>query len=132
VPHLIIEFSANLEEAIDIEGLVDAMHEAATGMDALPTGGIRTRAVARNIFRIADGHPDNGFISVTLRIAEGRSAEVRKTVGDTLFAALSGYVEDVCHRTPLSLALEVQEIVPENRWKRSNIRDYMENRRKPG
>lgn len=113
-------------------GLVDALHETAVALDPLPTGGIRTRSVAREVFRIADGHPDNGFISVVLRISRGRADDEKKAVGEALFATLTGYVERVFANSPLSLALEIQEIDPDARWKKSNIRDYMERRRKSG
>lgn len=132
MPHLIIEFSDNLETAIDIAGLVAAMHATAVTLDPLPTGGIRTRAVGRKVFKIADGHVDNGFISVILRIAKGRTDDEKKAVGKALFAALTRYVQDAFDHRPLSLALEIQEIDPETRWKQSNIRDYMEKRRNPG
>jgi 5-carboxymethyl-2-hydroxymuconate isomerase len=84
------------------------------------------------VFRIADGHPDNGFISVVLRIARGRSDDEKKAVGEALFATLTGYVHRAFDERALSLALEIQEIDPAARWKQSNIRDYMERRRKPG
>jgi len=131
LPHLIIEYSENLEAAIDMNGLVTVMHDTAVGLDSLPTGGIRTRSVARKVFRIADGHPDNGFISVVLRIAKGRSDDEKKAAGEALFAALAGYVQSVFDKSALSLALEIQEIDPDARWKQSNIRDYMARRREP-
>ena len=128
LPHLIIEYSENLENTIDMAGLVDAMHATAVTLDPLPTGGIRTRSVARRDFRIADGHRDNGFISVVLRIAKGRSDDEKQAVGEALFSTLTGYVERAFDMGPMSLALEIQEIDPETRWKQSNIREYMEKR----
>ena len=81
MPHLIIEYSANLEPDIDIKGLVRALHERAVSIDALPTGGIRTRAARRDTFMVADGDPSNGFVNVILRIAKGRSVELRRRDG---------------------------------------------------
>lgn len=104
------------------------MHDTAAGLDSLPTGGIRTRCVARHVYRIADGHPDNGFISVLVRIARGRSAEEKKNIGDSLFATLTQHVDFVFKHKPLSLALEIQDIDPDTRWKRSNIREFMQGR----
>ncbi len=129
MPHLIVEYSENLEAIIGISALVDALHNAAVGLDPLPTGGIRTRAVSRPIYRVADGHRDNGFIYVTLRLAQGRTAETKKVVGDSLFRTLTSYVDEAFQRHPLSLGLEIQEIDPESRWKKSNIRDYLQKRR---
>ena len=128
MPHQIIEYSANLDADMDIDELVAALHEAAASIDALPIGGIRTRAVRRDHFRVADGHPDNTFINVTLRVAEGRTLEVRQHAGEHLFKTLCDFVEPIFNRRPVSLSCEIQEILPDTRWKHSNIRDYMAKR----
>lgn len=129
MPHLIIEYSANLDGDLDIDGLLSAMHQTATTIDALPIAGIRTRAARRTHYKIADGDPSNTFINVTLRIAAGRSLEVRKNAGETLFAALLDYLSEIYESIPMSLSLEVQEIDPETRWKHGNIRQFMATRR---
>lgn len=128
MPHQVIEYSANLADRVDIDALVRAMHETAADIDALPIGGLRTRAVARTHYRIADGHPDNAFINVMLRIAPGRSFEVRKDAGERLFAALCAFVESVYASSPLALSYEIQEIDADLRWKQNNIRSFMEQR----
>lgn len=128
MPHQIIEYSANLDAEIDIDELVRAMHETAVALDSLPTGGIRTRAVRREHFLVADGHPDNSFINVTLRIAQGRTADQKREAGEALFAALTRFVERVYRRRPMALSFEIQEIDPDTRWKQGNIRDHMARR----
>ncbi len=125
MPHQVIEYSANLDDALDIEGLARALHEVAVSIDALPTGGIRTRVARRDVFRIADGHPDNTFINVTLRIAAGRPLDVQKATGQKLFDELNRYVAEIYQNRPIALSFEIQEIEPDTRWKKSNIRDYM-------
>ncbi len=128
MPHQIIEYSANLDDDLDIAGLVGALHKVAVSQDALPTGGIRTRAERRDVFEIADGHPDNTFINVTLRIAEGRPLDVQKAVGEALFDELKYFVHSIYAKRPLALSFEIQEIKPDTRWKQSNLRDYMASR----
>ena len=128
MPHQIIEYSANLGSRVDIDALVAALHETAAGIDALPLGGLRTRAVARGHYRIADGHADNAFINVMLRIAPGRSFEVRKAAGETLFAALCEFLEPTFSTSPLAISYEIQEIDADLRWKQNNLRDYMARR----
>ena len=41
------EVGWGMDERIDIDSLVKTLHEAAIAIDALPVGGMRTRAVAR-------------------------------------------------------------------------------------
>ena len=130
MPHQTIEYSANLELELDIEALVRVLHETAASIDALPIGGLRTRAVARQHYRIADGHPDNAFINVFLRIAPGRSFDVRKAAGEKLFQALCEYLEPIYASSPLAISYEIQELDADLRWKQSNLRDYLAAREK--
>ena len=128
MPHQIIEYSANLDANLDIDALVKALHETAVGIDALPTAGIRTRAARREHYQIADGHPDNAFINVTLRIARGRTSEQKQSAGAALFATLQEFVESLYQEKPLALSYEIQEIDPAARWKQGNIREFMAKR----
>jgi 5-carboxymethyl-2-hydroxymuconate isomerase len=130
MPHQIIEYSANLEYAVDIDALLKALHETAAGIDALPIGGLRTRAVARQHYRIADGHPDNAFINVVLRLAPGRPFDVRQAAGEQLFQALCDYLEPLYSSTPLAISYEIQELDADLRWKKNNLRDYLARREK--
>lgn len=128
MPHLTIEYSANLGDRIDVEELVAVMHEAASAIDVLPVGGLRTRAVERKHYRIADGHKDNAFINVFLRIAPTRSFEEKKAAGEALFGALNAYLEPAFDASPLAISFEIQELDADLRWKQNNIRRYMDER----
>ncbi|MFK7957118.1 MAG: hypothetical protein AB8B96_13570 [Lysobacterales bacterium] len=132
MPHVIVEYSENLKQTLDIPGLLDALHAKAVSLESLPTGGIRSRAIGYRDYRVADSHPDNGFIYITLRIGQGRSDETQKVVGQALFDALNHFVREACKHRPLSLGLEIQEIDPQTRWKQSNIREHMNRRQSPG
>lgn len=128
MPHLIIEYSANLESRIDIDALVDGLHEAATGIDGLPVGGLRTRAARREHYQIADRHPDNIFVHMTVRLGHGRSQAVQAGFGEQLFAALCGLLEPVSSTSPIAISLEITEIHPELTWKKNNLREHMAKR----
>ena len=128
MPHQIIEYSANLGALIDIDELVAVMHDAAAAIEVLPVGGLRTRAVAREHYRVADGHKDNAFINVVLRIAPSRTFEEKKAAGETLFQALGAFLEPIYESSPLAISFEIQEIDADLRWKQNNIRDYMDKR----
>ncbi len=130
MPHQIIEYSANLETGLNIDALVKVLHETAASIDALPLGGLRTRAVARQHYQIADGHPDNAFINVVLRLAPGRPFDVRKAAGEKLYQALCDFLEPVYSSSPLAISYEIQELDADLRWKKNNLRDYLAARQK--
>lgn len=128
MPHLIVEYSANLEPEFDIKGLIAALHEKAVSIDALPTGGIRVRAARRDEYLVGDGDPSNTFLNVILRIATGRSIDLQRDIGQELFSVVTEFVQEIYDERPMSLSFEIQEINPETRWNRGNIRDYMAKR----
>ncbi len=130
MPHQIIEYSDNLDSEFSIDELVEALHQSASEVDAFPLAGLRTRAVARSHYRIADAHPENGFVHVVLRIAHGRSLKVRQAAGNKIFKTLCDFLEPVRSRSPLAISYEMQHIDPDVRWKQNNLRDYIDARAK--
>lgn len=128
MPHQIIEYSDNLEPTLHINSLVALLHATAAAIDALPVAGLRTRAVSREHYQIADTHPDNAFVHVVLRIAHGRSLEVKQAAGEEIFDVLCDYLGPISDSSPLAISFEMQEIDPNLRWKKNNLRDYMARR----
>jgi 5-carboxymethyl-2-hydroxymuconate isomerase len=128
MPHVICEYSANLDAKIRIDALLATLHDAMMRTGVAELAGLRTRAERREHYRIADNDPANGFVNVTIRVAKGRTAETRKLIAQTVFAAASGQLEEVFATTPFVLSVEVQEIDPEFRIHDNNITDRMKAR----
>jgi 5-carboxymethyl-2-hydroxymuconate isomerase len=128
MPHITIEFSANTCSTMggptDIDGLVDAVHDAAIDSGLAPVDALRTRAVGRNHVAIADRHADNRFIAVIARIGPGRSDEQKKQLADVLIDAVEDFIGAEAASTTM-LSSEVQEIDAEFRVNRNGVRDRM-------
>lgn len=129
MPHLIVEYSANLEPDVDIQRLVAAVHAAALETGVFPIGGIRTRAERRDIYRVADSHPDNAFIHVQARIGTGRTPEVRQKAAERIFATVKAETAKVFASRPLGLTFEIVEIDPVGSLKHNNLHEIVEARR---
>ena len=128
MPHLTVEYSANLERDVDLPELLETLHTATAAIEAFPLAGLRTRAERRDHFRIADGYADNSFIHVVLRIGRGRPLDVRQQAGETLFETLTDYLAPISARRPLAISFEMQELDPTLNYKTGNIRDYIAKR----
>lgn len=129
MPHLIIEYSANLEPELDVAALVARVHEAALSTGIFPLGGIRTRAVRRDIYAIADGHAENTFVHLDVRIGSGRALEVRKQAGEAIFAALNEALKPLFARRPMGVSMELAEINPDTSWRMNNLHDIVARRK---
>jgi 5-carboxymethyl-2-hydroxymuconate isomerase len=125
MPHLNIEYSANLEEVLDIQALVDKIHETALSTGIFPLGGVRTRAEPRNHYRIANGDPRAGYIHMIVRIGPGRDLQTRRSAGERIFGALCDFTDDLYQARPLALSFELQEIPPELAWRKNNLHELL-------
>lgn len=121
MPHIVMEYSANLADAFDVQGTVDDLHEAAIGSALFDVAAIRTRAVCRDHYRIADGNPANGFVHVVVRIREGRSDAQKEALGTGLLAALEKRLEKAFAGHPLAVTVEVHDITQPT-FRRNTIR----------
>lgn len=129
MPHIIVEHSANLTQHININTLLQSLHDAALETGIFPIGGLRTRAEPRENYVIADDHPDNVFIHVMLRIGHGRDFATKKQAGDHIFGALCGFLEETFENTPLGISLEIQEIDPDLSFKKNNLHEILKSRK---
>jgi 5-carboxymethyl-2-hydroxymuconate isomerase len=129
MPHLNIEYSANLEEVLDVQALVDTIHQTALETGIFPLGGVRTRAEARKHYRIANGDPRAGYIHMMVRIGSGRDLETRRNAGDRIFAALCAFTEAIYESRPLALSFELHEIPPELAWRKNNLHELVKKER---
>ena len=126
MPHLIIEYSANAADHVDIDRLVDALHDAALASGVAALDALRTRAVARDHYAVADRHPDNAFVAVTARLGAGRSHDDQQRFLDTLIDTLDDTV-GAAGRT-MMLSVEYQEIDPTRRINRNHLRPLVRER----
>jgi 5-carboxymethyl-2-hydroxymuconate isomerase len=126
MPHLTIEYTANLAEDGNFPGLV---REAAVvlarqrdaGKPVFPLGGIRVRALRIDTWAIADGAADDAFVHATLKIGSGRSDTAKRQTGDDLFAAMKSHFSALYDRRYLALSLEIAEFGEAGTWKHNNI-----------
>ncbi len=123
MPHIIAEYSANLEDVLDGAALVADLHQAAIDSKVAELVGIRSRAARREYFRVADGNPANGFVHITARLRRGRPEAVRKALGAALLAAADKRLEPVYPKHPIGLTVEVHEIDPDMTFRRNTLRE---------
>ncbi len=119
MPHLTIEYTANVGEHHDIDRLLDGLHAAVVDSAIGPIAGLRMRAVERTRYRVADGDPSFAFIALYARLGPGRDLATRQAFIETVLDA----GEAALGATPLHViwSMEVAEIDPELRVNRNHV-----------
>jgi 5-carboxymethyl-2-hydroxymuconate isomerase len=126
MPHLMIDYSANVEPDVDMGALCDTLRDVAASIDAFPLAGVKVRAVRVDHYAIADGNPEHGFIDISVRIREGRDMQTKQNAAQTIFDAANEFVADVMQCRSLALSLELRDIDAALSPKSGSIRKYLE------
>ena len=128
MPHIIIEYSDNIEKKIKLETLIEKVHATAIDTGVFPLGGLRVRAAKREHYKIADGHPDNGFIHIELKIGPGRDKKTKISALKQIFSSVEAYLKPVHENGPLAMSAELNEFDSELRINQNNMHKYVEER----
>jgi 5-carboxymethyl-2-hydroxymuconate isomerase len=128
MPHLTIEYSANLADRADIAALVRAAHAALMESGLFEAGAPRVRAIPVAHHAIADLDPRNAFADAVLRMGEGRTKTQRKALGEALMAAMGAALKDALAEPYAALSLEIREIGGDMSWKRNSIHNRLRGR----
>ncbi|MEL7165412.1 MAG: 5-carboxymethyl-2-hydroxymuconate Delta-isomerase [Pseudomonadota bacterium] len=121
MPHLTIEYSSAVEQYIDIADLCRALHAVMVEMPVFPTAGIRVRTYVAEHAIIADGHPDNAFVALGLRVGAGRTSDSLRAAGDDLFAAAQKVLAEPLSKPHFALSLDIRISDPSLSWKDTPI-----------
>lgn len=121
MPHLTLEYSANLEASVHMEGLCELLLKTMLETGLFEIGAVRVRAIGCGAYAIADGLPQNAFLDASLRIGSGRTIEQEKRTGEALFAAMLTFLAPQFATPHFALSLEIREIDPQLSWKKNAI-----------
>ncbi|WP_448679587.1 hypothetical protein [Pseudomonas nicosulfuronedens] len=109
MPHIAIDYTANLADDLATLGLPQKLHEAAQTIGVFPVSGLRTFARAIDHYHVGANTKSEAFINIQIRIAPGRPEELRQRIVDTLFASAEQTLATLIEKRPVGLQLEITE-----------------------
>jgi 5-carboxymethyl-2-hydroxymuconate isomerase len=127
MPHLTIEYTANLEASADMGTLCTTL--AATlvalrhddGAPLFPVAGTRVMAWPARHFAVADGQPDRAFLYLNLLITPGRTPAMIARAGEAVLASVKAHLAPVFAAHAVGLTLQVHEGEPVYEGKHNNL-----------
>jgi 5-carboxymethyl-2-hydroxymuconate isomerase len=128
MPHITIEYSANVSEHHDLDALVAAVHHAALDHGLPPADGLRTRATRRDHYLVADGSDDLAFVAVQVRIGPGRDEQAKTSFITALLDAAEAQLASESDVLAIAWSIELTEIDPAFRINRNHVRTRLGDR----
>lgn len=124
MPHLHIDYSANLDTQADIgllcQDLAEALAALRDGLGApmFPLAGTRVLAYPAPHHAVAGGREGFGFMYLNLRVTPGRSDAAHAQAGEALMAVLrAAFPGD----EPVGITLQIDATAPAWEGKQNNI-----------
>ena len=93
MPHVIIEYSAEIAGQVDLDALIDAAHAGALASGLFPEYDIKTRAVG--YARHRTGQTRDSFVHLTLRLLSGRDDAQKAALSETVLATIEPLLPEV-------------------------------------
>ncbi|MCX8508781.1 MAG: 5-carboxymethyl-2-hydroxymuconate Delta-isomerase [Rhodobacteraceae bacterium] len=121
MPHLTIEYSANLEVDVDLSALCERLRDVLLASGLFELGAIRVRAIRADHYAIADNLPENAFADLRLRLGQGRLEVEREALGVRVMQAASTHFAAQLAKPHFALSLEIVEIDSRFSWKTNAI-----------
>ena len=87
MPHCIVEYSKGITQSLDINKLVELVHQTTFDSGLFEIDDIKTRAVQYDHYMVGYGHSES--IHVVIKVMPGRSIDVRKTLSLSIAQVLS-------------------------------------------
>lgn len=125
MPHFIAEYTDNIEKQADLPGLFEKIHAALGASGVFPLGGIRSRGVRLDTWRMADGKHDYAFVHMTLKVGHGRDLATRQKVAGKLFEVITVHFAALQADRLLALSFEMIELHPELNFKLNNVHAFL-------
>jgi 5-carboxymethyl-2-hydroxymuconate isomerase len=82
MPHLVLEYSANVPDEPDLRRVLLDLHDALVASALFERKDIKSRAVRHDVFAVADGAEDRAFVALSIAILDGRSDEVKAALSE--------------------------------------------------
>ncbi len=118
MPHLKIEYSANLDAETDIGALCKSLAQTLLALKdkreqpIFPFNGTRVLAYPAPHYAVADGADNRAFVYLNLRITSGRSQERLQAVGDALLEQTKAHFAQLLASRQLRITLHIDEGQP--------------------
>lgn len=118
MPHVVIQYSANLETGVDMPALcrdiaavlIEQKDEA--GAPLFPPGGTRVLAYPAQVYAVADGKGDYGFCYINIRVAAGRTHAALKKSGDAVLAKVQSRFAEHFEQNLAGVTIQIDESGP--------------------
>ncbi len=110
MPQITLEYSDNCLHDGEFAGLFRGIHGILQQTGGIRLENCKSRALEQENYFIADGDPVHAYAHLEIRFIEGRSDEIRKTMGQQCLELLKKFFKKSIEGGEIQITVEVADI----------------------
>lgn len=110
MPHFVLEYSDNILEELDLKGFFKRLHTLLAENGPFQLSNMKSRAIRRQEFYMADGEESNAFVHLALSILKGRDLSLRQAVGKKILSFLRSEFSRSSNQLNCQITVEIREM----------------------
>ncbi|EKO3675059.1 5-carboxymethyl-2-hydroxymuconate Delta-isomerase [Vibrio metschnikovii] len=95
MPNLVLEYSNSVEERVNIQGLLEDLHQVAIDSGLFETASIKSRTLRCHHWLIGEQGDSVDFIHLSFELLDGRSDQQKRELSRQLMAVLAEQASQV-------------------------------------
>jgi 5-carboxymethyl-2-hydroxymuconate isomerase len=124
MPHLVLEYSDNLSQAVDWQQLLLDLHGVVAETAGVDVGACKGRALPQATFLVGRGGASTAFVHLELRLLAGRTPDEKRVVSAACMDVLARHLARPLEAFDLQLTVEVRDMEPGSYQKRTGSQDF--------
>ncbi|MDG3084642.1 5-carboxymethyl-2-hydroxymuconate Delta-isomerase [Vibrio hannami] len=105
MPNLVMEYTSSVEERVNIQGLLEDLHQVALDCGLFAADDVKTRGLRCHHWLIGEKGDSEDFIHISFELLSGRTIEQKKKLADDLMDVLKSQASAVS-----SLSLNMRDM----------------------
>jgi 5-carboxymethyl-2-hydroxymuconate isomerase len=110
MPHVTVEYSANIKSDVSTKVLMKTIHETLAKFSTFNLREIKSRCIMHRDFYMGDGNSRNAFVYLRLEMLAGRKLSLKKKIGAKLREVLRNSYRSAAKHYQLQMSVEIREI----------------------
>lgn len=117
MPHIKLEYSANIKEKVDLNELFSSIHRILVDVVKADLFRCQSRAISCDSFYIGEGVPQECFIYLEILLLEGRAESKLHEAGNHILKLLENYFACSLKELNMQIGVRVVEFPPSHYFK---------------
>lgn len=110
MPHVVLEYSGNVQEIADAAGLFKELHVALSEVGGFRLPDFKSRAVRIENYFIGDGSHEQAFVNLDIRTFGGKPDEAKERISQEALKILCRHFDKTLEATSCDISVQITEL----------------------